>query len=142
MKTITSLYHLRGTLREALLKALPGVEVLSSLPTVRTPVPQETTLLVIGVQSLSRSAALLDPADGLVLEVGLRFTVCHRDDRASCEETTEALAALSLAGELPFPVLRLESGAAEYNRALGAFTQKTDCTLACLLENGSGEVTP
>ena len=139
MNTITSLYDLRQTLAAALAAALPDVEVLPALPTTRCPVPEDKTLLVIGVQSLSRAASLLDPADGIVIETGLRLTVFHRTAREECERVTGALAALSLAGGFPFPVLSLASRAAEYSRTLGSFSQATDCTLTCLLAEAPGE---
>lgn len=137
---VTSLFSLRQALREYLAAALPEVSVLAALPSVREPIPVDAALLVLGVKSLRRGEGFLSPADsGLLLEVGLTLTVCHRDSSETCEDVSGRLASLLLRADFPFRLLSLQSGEAEFNRTIGAFTLRTECALCCLLcEDGEG----
>lgn len=133
---VTSLFALRKALRDYLAVILPEAEILPSLPAARRPVPEGAAALVIGVQSLRRGEALLNPAqDGLLLEVGLTFTICHRDSSEECEQVADVLASLPLRADFPFCILTMQCGAAEFNRTIGAFTLRCECTVACLLSH-------
>lgn len=135
---VTSLFALRGVLRDYLAVLLPEVEILSALPAARRPVPEGSGALVIGVQSLRRGEALLNSAqDGLLLEVGLTFTACHRDSSEVCEQIADVIASLPLRSDFPFRILSLKIEATEFNRTIGAFLLRSECTVGCLL--GSGE---
>ena len=133
---VTSLFALRESLRQYLAAKLPQAEILAALPAARRPLRGEKPVLVIGVEGLRRSDAFLSPCSGLLLEVGLSLTVCHPDSSEECEAVTAALAELAADTGFPFHLLALGSAAVEYNRTIGAFLQKTLCTVCCLLSEG------
>ena len=139
---VTSLYALRQALQTYLTEKLPDVQSLAEMPTVRHPLGAESTVLVIGVQNLRRAEGFLSPSEsGLLLEVGLTLTVCHRDSSEECERITGAIEALTTGSDFPFHLLSLQSHSVEFDRTIGAFLMKTECTVCCLLAEGE-EATP
>lgn len=138
---VASLYALWHALRDYLAEKLSGTEVLAAAPTVRHPLCSDQPVLVIGVQSLRHAEQFLDPSDGILLEIGLTLTVCSRDSSEECEQIAGNLAELATGGDFPFQLLSLQSRAVEFDRTIGAFLAKTECSICCLLSE-SEEAAP
>ena len=96
--TVSSLFDLRGQLAAYLAPHLPGCEILYSMPTVRRPLTPGVTTLVMSAHSVKRSETALPGSAPLLLEVGLRLTVLHRESMEAAELLRQAAALAQPAG--------------------------------------------
>ena len=99
--TVSSLFDLRGQLAAYLAPHLPGCEILYSMPTVRRPLTPGVTTLVMSDHSVKRSETALPGSTPLLLEVGLRLTVLHRESMEAAELLSGQLSALTARGGFP-----------------------------------------
>ena len=118
--TVSSLFDLRGQLAAYLAPHLPGCEILYSMPTVRRPLTPGVTTLVMSDHSVKRSETALPGSAPLLLEVGLRLTVLHRESMEAAELLSEQLSALTARGEFPCGVAGLTWAETGYLRGCGA----------------------
>ena len=138
--TVSSLFDLRGQLAAYLAPHLPGCEILYSMPTVRRPLTPGVTTLVMSDHSVKRSETALPGSVPLLLEVGLRLTVLHRDSMEAVETLSDRLTALTLRGDFPCEASGLEWGKVGFMRGCGAFARQGVLTVYCeLAETASDE---
>lgn len=79
-------------------------------------------------------------ASPLLLEVGLRLTVLHRDSMEAVETLSDRLTALTLRGDFPCEASGLEWGEVGFMRGCGAFARQGVLTVYCeLAETASDE---
>ena len=136
---VTSLIDLRQQLAAYLAPLLPESEILYSMPSVRRPLDAEMTTLVLSDHRVKRSEATLGGSP-LLLEVGLRLTVLHRDSMEAVETLSDRLTALTLRGDFPCEASGLEWGEVGFMRGCGAFARQGVLTVYCeLAETASDE---
>lgn len=136
---VTSLIDLRQQLAGYLSPLLPEGEILYSMPSVRRPLAAEMTTLVLSDHRVKRSEATLGGSP-LLLEVGLRLTVLHRDSMEAVETLSDRLTALTLRGDFPCEASSLEWGEVGFMRGCGAFARQGVLTVYCeLAETASDE---
>lgn len=136
---VTSLMDLRQQLAGYLSPLLPEGEILYNMPSVRRPLAAEMTTLVLSDHRVKRSEATLGGSP-LLLEVGLRLTVLHRDSMEAVETLSDRLTALTLRGDFPCEASALEWGEVGFMRGCGAFARQGVLTVYCeLAETASDE---
>ena len=131
--TVSSLFDLRGQLAAYLAPHLPGCEILYSMPTVRRPLAPGVTTLVISDHSVKRSETALPGSAPLLLEVGLRLTVLHRESMEAAELLSGQLSALTARGDFPCGVAGLTWAETGFLRGCGAFGRRGLLTVYCTL---------
>lgn len=135
---VTSLMDLRQQLAAYLAPLLPESEILYSMPSVRRPLAAEMTTLVLSDHRVKRSEVTLGGSP-LLLEVGLRLTVLHRDSMEAVETLTDAITALTLRGDFPCGVTGLEWTETGFDRGCGAFARRGLLKVCCALAEAPEE---
>ena len=103
------------------------------MPTVRRPLTPGVTTLVMSDHSVKRSETALSGSAPLLLEVGLRLTVLHRESMEAAELLSERLSALTARGDFPCGVAGLTWAETGFLRGCGAFGRRGLLTVYCTL---------